>query len=102
MGTDISALILDNKNASCPVPKPIFHEEKKQKILGKKHKFSLVFKQEVEPNTLTDPPGFFNLRDQKFFLQIKGMSEPKPKAGKRLTESKSKLTNSEYKNKSWL
>ena len=39
----------------------------KTEDIGQKHEFPLVFKPEIEPNTLTDPLGLFNLQDPKGF-----------------------------------
>ena len=44
-----------------------FRKKKKRECFGQKHKLNLNFKLEVEPDTLIEPPGSFNLQDQNFF-----------------------------------
>ena len=61
----------------CPGYPILFY--KKTEDLGKKHNLPLMFKPEVEPNTLTNPPGSFNLRDQKVFAK-KGEKRVKKKS----------------------
>ena len=41
-------------------------KKKKRVCLGQKRELNLKFKLEVEPNTLTEPPDSFNLREQNF------------------------------------